>query len=133
LSTEVQAAPEQIVQWLVWRWQTEVTFAEARAHLGMETQRQHTDQAIARTTPCLLALFSWVALLADALQRQKLVRVRSAAWYDKGHRTFADAMAAVRQQLWASLDISMSEKDTEMVTMPRRLLQHLTEALAYAA
>jgi DDE superfamily endonuclease len=133
LSTEVQAAPEQIVPWFVWRWQTEVTFAEARAHLGMETQRQHTDQAIARTTPCLLALFSLVALLADALQRQKLVRVRSAAWYDKEHRTFADAMAAVRQQLWASLDISMSEKDTEMVTMPRRLLQHLTEALAYAA
>lgn len=133
LSTEVQAAPEQILPWFVWRWQTAVTFAEARAHLGMETQRQHTDQAIARTTPCWLALFSLVALLTDALQRQKLVRVRSAAWYDKKRVTFADAIAAVRQQLWASLNICMSEDDIETVIMPRRLLQHLTEALAYAA
>ena len=29
----------------------EVTFEEARAHLGMETQRQWNDRAIARTTP----------------------------------------------------------------------------------
>src|SRR3954452_21729368 len=32
----------------------EVTFREVRDHLGVETQRQWSDRAIARTTPCLL-------------------------------------------------------------------------------
>lgn len=35
-----------------------------RAHLGVETQRQWSHTAIARTTPCLFALFSIVTLLA---------------------------------------------------------------------
>jgi hypothetical protein len=34
----------------------EVTFEEARTHLGMETQRQWNDRAIASTTPALLSL-----------------------------------------------------------------------------
>jgi len=38
-----------------------------RRHLGVETQRQWSDLAIARTTPCLLALFSLVTLWATDL------------------------------------------------------------------
>ena len=34
-----------------------VTFKETRAHLGIETQRQWSDLAIARTTPCLFGLY----------------------------------------------------------------------------
>ena len=39
LSTDETAEPEQILAWFIRRWQIEVTFEEARAHLGMETQR----------------------------------------------------------------------------------------------
>ena len=39
LSTGQTAAAQQIVEWFVLRWQVEVTFEEARAHLGIETQR----------------------------------------------------------------------------------------------
>ena len=46
------------------RWSVEVTFEEARAHLGLETQRQWSEKAIARTAPVLLGLFSLVTLLA---------------------------------------------------------------------
>ena len=45
------AEPAQILEWFVLRWQLEVTFQEVRAHLGVETQRQWSDHAIARTTP----------------------------------------------------------------------------------
>src|ERR671926_1684501 len=65
LCTDLQTAPEQILAWFVQRWQLEVTFEEARRHLGLETQRQWSDLAIARTTPALLGLFSLVTLLAD--------------------------------------------------------------------
>jgi len=52
LGTDLQATPAQILHWVVMRWSVEVTFEEARAHLGVETQRQWSDLAIARTTPC---------------------------------------------------------------------------------
>lgn len=64
LSTDPQADPALIVAWFVQRWQLEVTFEAARRHLGLETQRQWSDKAIARTTPLLLGLFSWVTLVA---------------------------------------------------------------------
>src|SRR3954465_15431922 len=40
LSTDVEADPLRILGWFVSRWRMETTFQEARAHLGMETQRQ---------------------------------------------------------------------------------------------
>jgi hypothetical protein len=61
----------------------EVTFREVRDHLGVETQRQWSDKAIARTTPCLLALFSIVALLAARLDRRACSAVCTDAWYRK--------------------------------------------------
>lgn len=67
LCTDPAQDPVQILRWFVQRWQLEVTFREVREHLGVETQRQWSDQAIARTTPCLLGLFSLVTLLAAQL------------------------------------------------------------------
>ena len=37
LCTDLDAAPVDILQWFVSRWQLEVTFQEVRAHLGVET------------------------------------------------------------------------------------------------
>lgn len=54
LCADLARDPVQIVSWFVQRWQVEVTFQEARAHLGVETQRQWSDKAVAPTTPCLL-------------------------------------------------------------------------------
>jgi hypothetical protein len=102
LSTDPAADAVSIVTWFVQRWQLEVTFEETRRHLGMETQRQWSDKAIARTTPLLLGLFSWVTLLADALYaRHPASAPRQAAWYAKPLPTFSDALALVRQSLWS--------------------------------
>jgi hypothetical protein len=40
LCTDLTATSAQIVAWFVLPWQLEVTFEEARTHLGIETQRQ---------------------------------------------------------------------------------------------
>lgn len=50
-----------MVRFFVRRWRVEVTFAEVRRHLGVETQRQWSDLAIERTTPLLMALKSIVS------------------------------------------------------------------------
>jgi hypothetical protein len=46
----------------------------------METQRQWAQQAIARTTPCLLARFSLVTLFADRLVRRGALPLPQDAW-----------------------------------------------------
>jgi hypothetical protein len=63
-STDITIEPADIIALYVRRWQSEVTFAETRAHLGVETQRQWTDKAITPTTPALLGLYSLVSLWA---------------------------------------------------------------------
>ena len=133
LCTDLSATPVQVVKWFVLRWRVEVTFQEARAHLGVETQRQWSDLAIARTTPALLGLFSLVTLLADRSTRRGKLPVRQEAWYVKPLPTFSDALAVVRHRLWRGQDFHTSLSDTDMVKIPRLLLKRFTEALCYAA
>ncbi len=133
LSTELTVAPRQIVEWFVLRWQLEVTFEEARAHLGIETQRQWSDLAILRTTPALLGLFALVTLFAHQLLNGQALPVRQAAWYTKALPTFADTLAFVRQQLWPVSIAYLSPFQPEMVEIPRALLDRLTDTLAFAA
>ena len=111
----------------------EVTFAEARVHLGMATQRQWNDRAIARTTPALLSLYAIITLTAHLLIEQGATCVRSTAWYRKTRPTFSDAIALVRRHLWAHLHFSTSQQEADMIQIPRALLERFTEALCYAA
>ena len=67
-STDIELKPEMIIEYFVMRWSIEVTFEETRAHLGVETQRQWSDKAIARTTPLLMGLFSLTTLIAIELK-----------------------------------------------------------------
>jgi hypothetical protein len=133
LSTNLVYTPEQILPWFVRRWTMEVTFEEARAHLGMETQRQWNDRAIARTTPALLSLYSIVTLTAHLLIDKGATCVRSTAWYRKTRPTFADALALVRQQLWDHLHFSMSQQEIDMIKIPRALFERFIDAVCYAA
>ena len=80
LSTDLNHAPAHLLNWVIQRWSMEVAFEEARAHLGLETQRQCNDQAIARSTPALLSLYSSMTLVAHLLIEKGASRVRSAAW-----------------------------------------------------
>jgi len=133
LSTNLEHTAEQMLTWFVRRWTMEVTCEEARAHLGMETQRQWNDRAIARATPALLSLYSIMTLTAHLLIEQGATCVRSTAWYGKTRPTFSDAIALVRRQLWDHIHFSTSQQETDMIKIPRALLERLTEALCYAA
>jgi len=133
LSTNLDHTPEQMLPWFVRRWTIEGTFEEARAHLGMETQRQWNDQAIARATPALLSLYSILTLTAHLLIDKGATCVRRAAWYGKTRPTFSDAIALVRRQLWEHIHFSTSQQETDLIKIPRALLERFTEALCYAA
>jgi hypothetical protein len=134
LSTDLTQTPRAIVGYYVRRWQLEVTFAEARRHLGLETQRQWSERAIARTTPVLLALVSLVTLWATQLVRADgTLPVRTAAWYRKRTPTFSDALGLVRAEWWAVPDFGWSPRARDHPKSPPRAVRRLIEALCYAA
>jgi len=133
LCTDLAVAPEQIVAWFVLRWQMEVTFEEVRRHLGVETQRQWTTLAVLRTTPALLGLFALVTLLAHVAMTDATHGIRQAVWYRKRAPTFSDALAQVRREMWAHEAFCLSGGETEMVKVPRILMERLTDTLCYVA
>jgi hypothetical protein len=133
LCTDLSADPVQILGWFVPRWQLEVTFQEVRRHLGVETQRQWNDQAIDRTTPVLLGLFSLVTLMAAPLIEAQGPWVRQASWYRKKQATFSDTLALVRYHLWRETTFAMSGAEADVSKVEALLLDRMTDALCYAA
>ena len=133
LCTGLNYDPAQIVAWFVQRWQIEVTFEEVRAHLGVETQRQWSDLAIARTTPILLGLFSWITALAHVLHHDQGLAVRQASWYVKERPTFSDAIAGVRYYLWqATQTFCMSPPEADSIKIPQAFVNRLLDSMCYA-
>jgi hypothetical protein len=132
-ATDLTATPDQILAWVIMRWGIEVTFEEARAHLGLETQRQWSDLAIARTTPALLGLFSFITLLAHRLTLDNPLPVRSAAWYTKAEATFSDVIAFVRRDLWTHPDFVQSHPQPGPIPISATVLHGLVDLLCYAA
>jgi hypothetical protein len=117
------------------RWNVEVTFEEARAHLGLETQRQWATRAVGRTTPCLLGLYSLVVLMAHAAHPDRLP-TRRAAWYPKPEPTFSDALAAARRPLWVTgvnRNAPAPPGAPPLANPPDHLLSFLVDAACYAA
>jgi hypothetical protein len=130
--TDLGATPVEILQWVVMRWSVEVTFEEGRAHLGLETQRQWSDLAIARTTPVLLALFALVTVLALQLSQGGQIPVPVTAWYRKTEPTFADCLALVRQHLWRARYLMNSAPEVDIMQFPREALDLLIHGLPSA-
>lgn len=125
LSTNLNLSALQIINYFIRRWTMEVTFEEARTHLGVESQRQWSDLAIARTTPVLFAFFSLTTLWADTLQKQNLLQLHSTAWYKKQRPTFSDAIASVRHQIWQKQILSMSDFKNDIHNLSRTWINHL--------
>ena len=76
------------------RWNFECTVHEGRAHLHVETARDWSRLTVLRAPPCLLGLYSVVALLYDAMP--PTARVGGIDWPGKSLVAFSDALCAVR-------------------------------------
>lgn len=131
-STRPEDEAATIAAEFVRRWPIEVSFEEARAHLGVETQRQWSDRAIERETPCLLGLYSVVALIGEVLHRASPIAIRTASWYPKAGATFSDVLAAARRECWGFLDSRTSPRDASCAQIPRSQLDRLLNAVYYA-
>lgn len=99
LANDPAMAPATIVTHYAGRWNIESTFQEARAHLGFGTTRGRCRPTVMRAAPCLLGLYSVVALLYQALPAAS--RVGRVDWQGKSSVTFSDALCSVRMWLWS--------------------------------
>jgi DDE superfamily endonuclease len=130
-STNLSQLPTDIVSDFIDRWPIEVTFEESRSHLGIQTQRQWSDLAIERTTPCLFGLFSLICLFANSLYQTTNIEIQKTAWYQKPEPTFADVLATVRAKLWGDFNFPRSEFHPDRVLIPVTLLHQLAQAVCY--
>ena len=100
--TDLQATPVALLLWIVRRWSGAVTCEEASAQRGVETPRPGADKAMARTTPVVWGLCSWITLLALPWRPGGQMPVPATAWYRTTAPTFADCLALVRRPLGPS-------------------------------
>ncbi len=133
-STDVDMTPQEIIEEYTGRWNIETTFEEARAYLGLETTRGWCARTVGRAEPCLLGLYSVVALMYGLLppadQDQGAVD-----WEGKEPVavTFSDAVRAVRRWLWTHWVFPQAGHAEAFAKLPRAFQQFLLDALAPAA
>jgi hypothetical protein len=132
LCSDTHISAKQIVVWFALRWNIEVTFEELRAFLGFETQRQWSDRAIERTTPCIFGIFSLVTIMAKVLYPTELP-VRQTSWYIKEEATFSDALAAVRRHLWSRLNYERLPLNPDLFLIPEAALFSLVDSACYSS
>ena len=131
-STDVAMTPQEIIEEYTGRWNIETTFEDARAYLGLESTRGWCERTVGRAEPCLLGLYSVVALMYWQLpgedQDQGCVE-----WEGKQSVTFSDAITAVRRWLWTQWVFPRAGHAEAFAKLPQAFQQLLLYALAPAA
>lgn len=130
-STNLEQKEERIIELFVERWQIEVTFEEVRRHLGAETQRQWSDKAIDRTTPCIMASYSIINLMAAEMikERNEEIPVEETSWYKKKMACFSDVLSYLKLAVLKSQYFSQVGRKSER---EKNQLRELLSLLAAA-
>lgn len=114
-TTDLTMSPEEIIRHFVERWTIEVTFEESKRFLAVESTRNRKKESVLRSFPLLMGLFSLISL-----------------WYFnrfKEQPTFADAINAMRKDIWDLNLSSMFAKNHDMKKIPRSFMAFLSDSL----
>ena len=98
--------------------------------------RRSTSGMITRLpgpTPVLLSLYAVVALTAHQLLQQGVLIMHTTAWYATVHPTLSDAIVLVRQHVWAHRRFSTSQKEVDMIQIPRIVFERFVDVICHAA
>lgn len=129
-STETDASVEAILRRYSWRWPEEVTFHDAKQHLGIGEPQNRRPAAVERTAAMGLLLYSLIVLWHEAVRPEPAPAVR--LWRGKRGVSFADMLAALRQD---SLEQTWEKHLSTLDVSPgvRKLIKPLQNLLALAA
>jgi hypothetical protein len=106
VTTDLACTPEELVTRYAARWSIEITFFDCRQTLGVGQARNRTEQAVERTFPFGMYLYSLVVAWYAAHGHDPAVvtaRRLHAPWYTtKAEPSFADMLAVLRRTLIAA-------------------------------
>lgn len=97
-STCHRACAQEVLTWYAMRWSQECAIHDAKGHLGFEEPQGWTRQAVRRTAPVAMLLYSLIVLwFAQEGHRHYAPVFRP--WYPKKrHASFADMLATLKTQ-----------------------------------
>jgi hypothetical protein len=124
--TKLDWRPRQILATYANRWAIECTFENSKQYLGLEDPANRLPQAVARTAPIALVLYTLVTVWFHVTGHSHL-RFPQRRWYQrKDEPSFADLLTTLRR-------VSYEEKTKQLQSKPSQLkawLAQLTEFLS---
>lgn len=96
-STCVSATATEVLTWYSWRWSVELTFHDAKQHLGFEDPQGWSRKAVERTAPVAMMLYSLIVLwfVQDG---HRHYRTSKRPWYPSKERaSFRDMLVTLRR------------------------------------
>lgn len=129
ITTETDADPGSVAAHYAGRWSIEVTFRDAKQHLGAQDpqcwKRKGPERAAALALWLHAAVWLWYIPAYGARRSWT-----PTPWYrSKTTPSFADALAALRQLLWQQQITSLSPAEP----LPTKIIRPLIDTLARAA
>ena len=128
-STCVAATSEQILTWYAQRWAVEVAFHDSKQYLGFEEPQGWTRNAVERTAPVAMILYSLIVLWF-VREGHCHYHLASYPWYPtKAHASFRDMLLTLRRESIRQrlLSLGLSGQGS------RKVLELLENAVSQAA
>ena len=124
--TRLDWSAQEVLSAYASRWALEVTFEGAKQVLGLEDAANRLPQAVKRTAPMALVLYSLVVLWFDEVGYQWL-RIPDRPWYrHKREPSLQDMVSTLRRRSW-------EEKIGEVVSADGPQAKWVAEVVAWAA
>lgn len=129
-TTEVDDSIETVLTHYSWRWPIEVTFHDAKQHLGLEEPENRTTHSVRRTTPTGFLLYSLIVWWHETVREEPVSLLR--VWKGKSHPSFADMLASLRKE---TLETTHQTHFSTPATSPgvQKFINHITHLLALAS
>lgn len=131
-STAVNAAAEDVLAWYASRWSLEVTFHDAKGHLGFEQPQNWSRKSVQRTAPVALLLYSLIVLWF-VKEGHRSSRVLYRPWYtSRRQASFADMLLTLKSQSLSQhlqqqvLSVPLSERGRKKLLKTLQLTASLT-------
>jgi hypothetical protein len=127
-STCHTAKAEEVLTWYAWRWSVEVAFHESKQHLGFQEPQGWTRQAVERTAPVAMLLYSLIVLWF-VREGHRHYRPDECPWYrSKTRASFLDMLTTLRRESVRNqfLSLGLSGEGS------RKALQALENAISLA-
>ena len=125
-----ETTAETVLTRYSWRWPIEVTFHDAKQHLGVDQPQNRTTLAVRRTAPVGFLLYSLVVWWHEHVRAEpaKLLRF----WPNKTGPSFAEMFAALKTD---SLEIPVQNNFStpEPTSGAQKLIDHLKYLLVLGA